>query len=155
MSAPAHAYELYREYDRELGGVWRLGQSHLYAYLKELEEEGLAEVEVEEQDGRPARRVYRITPSGRRRFLSWLRSPVGRVRYVRLELLARLYFFRRLGLPGRAELMARQRELLELRMAALEKATRDTDDDYWRSVLDFRRSEIGAIVDWIRRWAKE
>lgn len=153
MSAPAHPYELYRLFDRELGKVWRLGQSHLYAYLEKIEEQGLATMEVEASEGAPDRKVYRITPEGKKRFGEWLLEPSPRVRTLRLELLAKLYFYRRLGLKGMDRLAARQRKLLEERLASLDGAMRETDDDYWRSVLDFRRSEIEAIVAWLDRTA--
>ena len=66
LSEPKHGYELFQEFSRELGGVWRIGQSQLYAQLKQLEESGLVSVRVEEQPNRPARKVYHVTEAGRR-----------------------------------------------------------------------------------------
>ncbi len=100
MLGPKHPYEVHQEFERELGRVWHIGQSHLYAYLKQLAESGLATVTTEIQPNRPARNVYHITPAGEETFLSWLRRPAEHGRHIRLEFLARLYFFRRLSLPG-------------------------------------------------------
>jgi DNA-binding PadR family transcriptional regulator len=152
IEGPAHPYELYRRFDRELGRVWRVGQSHLYAYLKHIEAEGFASVEVEEQEGRPDRNVYSITSSGRRRFEAWLREPSKpQVRKLRLELLARLYFFRALALPGLGEFAAAQGAALDERLASIDSAMGETSDEYWRSVLDFRKSEIEAVMAWLGR----
>lgn len=154
-SGPAHPYELYRLFDRELGRVWRIGQSHLYAYLKKIEAEGFATVEVTEQEGRPDRNVYRITGAGRRRFADWLGTPSRQVRNLRLELLARLYFFRRRGMDGLGEFAEAQKALLSERVASLELAMRETDDEYWRSVLDFRRGEAEAAIAWLERLVED
>jgi DNA-binding PadR family transcriptional regulator len=151
---PAHPYELYRRFDRELGRIWRVGQSHLYAYLKRIEAEGFATVEVEEQEGRPDRNVYRITSAGKKSFEAWLREPSQpQVRKLRLELLAKLYFFRELGLPGIDKLAAAQDASLRERVASIEGAMSETGDEYWRSVLDFRKVEIEAIIAWLGRRA--
>jgi len=151
MAGPAHPYELHREFNRGLGRVWRLGQSHLYAYLKSIEADGLAAVEVEEQKDRPARNVYRITSSGKRLFSEWLRVPSAQVRNIRLEFLAKLYFLGSLGLEGREELVGFQKAVLASRIESMEEAMRATEDEYWRLVLDFRRSEAQAIALWLDR----
>jgi len=152
MAGPAHPYGLYREFDRELGRVWRIGQASLYARLRRAEDEGLARVEVAEVEGAPDRRVHRITAAGKRSFLVWLRGSSERVRDIRLEFLARLYFFRRLELEGLEEAVKLQKTALLARVTALEsdiaEATRSRDE-YWRLVLEFRRSETKAVVDWL------
>jgi DNA-binding PadR family transcriptional regulator len=155
MLHPAHPYELNQEFDRELGRVWRVGQSHLYAHLSRLEESGYATVAAEAQAGRPARKVYRITPSGKKLFLEWLRAPTERVRDIRLELLARLYFYDRMRLPGLAGLAAGQKALLESRVASLDCGVAEAKDGFSRLVLDFRRSEIEAIIRWLDRCVEE
>jgi hypothetical protein len=52
MSHPKHGYELYQEFSRELGSVWQIGQSQLYAQLKQLEQEELVTVQIEPQPNR-------------------------------------------------------------------------------------------------------
>ncbi len=151
MFGPRHPYELHQEFDRELGRVWYVGQSHLYAHLKQLAESGLVAVKVEVQDNRPARHVYHLLPTGEAEFLKWLCQPTPHVRDIRLEFLTRFYFFRRLALPGLPQLVAEQQAILRDRLASLDHAMAETDDDYWRLVLDFRRSEIQAIIGWLDR----
>jgi DNA-binding PadR family transcriptional regulator len=153
MLGPAHPYELHQKFDSELGRVWRVGQSHLYAHLKQLAESGLATIEAEAQADRPARTVYRISSAGKKRFLAWLRTPTERVRHIRLELPAQLYFYRRLELPGLENLIEGQKRILESRLESLDQGISGTEDEYWHLVLDFRRSEIEAIVGWLERCA--
>jgi DNA-binding PadR family transcriptional regulator len=151
MPGPKHPYELHQEFTLELGRVWHIGQSHLYAYLKQLAESGLATVKTEAQTNRPARNVYHITPAGQEAFLNWLHQPTQHSRHIRLEFLARLYFFRRLALPGLEQLVADQKALFQSRVESLNHAIAKTDDEYWRLVLEFRRSEMETIIGWMDR----
>lgn len=152
MAGPAHPYGLFREFDRELGRVWRIGRASLYARLKRAEELGLVEVESAQSAGAPDRRMHRITPSGRRCFMAWLRGSSGRVRDIRLEFLARLYFFRRLGLEGLPEAVDLQKSALSSRIAELEadiaKAA-GPGEEFAALVLQFRRSEAQAALRWL------
>jgi DNA-binding PadR family transcriptional regulator len=149
MLGPRHPYDLYQEFERELGRVWHIGQSHLYAYLKQLAESGLATVKTKAQPNRPSRNVYHITPAGRAVFFNWLHQPTQHVRHVRLEFLARLYFFRRLAVPGLEQLVADQKALLQSRAESLSHAITEADDEYWRLVLEFRQSEMETIIRWL------
>jgi DNA-binding PadR family transcriptional regulator len=149
MLGPAHPYELYRVFDAELGFVWRLGRSHLYAHLGQLAGAGLATVRTEARGRRPARNVYSITPAGRKAFREWMRRPTPHVRHIRLEFLARLYFHRRLCLPGLELLVARQKKVLAARMASTRDAVHAAGDGYWRLVLQFRLAEMEAIDGWL------
>ncbi|HEY9054145.1 MAG TPA: helix-turn-helix transcriptional regulator [Rectinemataceae bacterium] len=161
MLGPAHPYELFKEFERDLGQVWRVGRASLYARLKRAEEEGLVEVEVAEAERAPDRRVHRITEAGRVAFLAWLGGTSESVRDIRLEFLARLYFFRRLG-PGEREGMegqggleqavSLQKAALASRIAALERGISEAaaaNDEFRRLVLEFRRSEARAAIEWL------
>lgn len=148
---PSHPYELYQVYDRELGRVWYVGQSHFYAYLRQLAEAGLATVRSEAQPSRPARHIYEITPAGTEAFLRWLHQPTQSGRHVRIEFLARLYLFRRLARPGLEQLVAEQKALFQSRVDSLGHTIHETKDEYWRLVLEFRRGELEATIRWLDR----
>jgi len=148
---PKHPYELHQEFTRDLGNVWHIGQSHLYAYLKQMAEAGLVTVSIEAQPNRPDRTVYHITADGQAQFDDWLGQPTVHMRYFRLEFLTRLYFFHRLGIPGLAQLVTAQKALIEARIESLHQSIARTDDAYWRLVLDFRQSEMQAIIGWLDR----
>jgi PadR family transcriptional regulator AphA len=151
MSGPQHGYELHQEFDRELGRVWHIGRSQLYAQLKQLAESELVTVQTEIQPNRPPRKVYHLTPAGRESFLDWLHQPVPHLRHIRLEFLVRLYFFRCLSLPGFEELIARQKALLQSRVESLDRAAAEADDDFWRLVLEFRQGQMEAVIHWLHR----
>ena len=151
MSEPRHGYELYQEFSRELGRVWELGLSKLYAQLKQLEEAGLVEARMEPQPNRPARKVYHLLPEGRAVFLDWVRQPTPYLRHLRVEFLARLYFFRWLALDGLDELVAQQQIVCQEQIERFSRLAAETDDPFRRCVLEFRRGQLGAVIDWLDR----
>jgi len=151
MARPRHGYELYQEFSRELGKVWRIGLSQLYAYLKQLEADGLVTVQAESQATRPSRKIYHLTPTGQEAFLEWVHQPSRHIRNIRLEFLARLYFFRRLALPGLDRLVAAQKAVCQAQVEALTSAAAETDDTFGRLVIEFRQGQLQAIIRWLDR----
>jgi PadR family transcriptional regulator AphA len=128
-----------------------LGLSKLYAQLKQLEEAGLVEAQMEPQPSRPARKVYHLTPEGRAVFLEWVRQPTPYLRHLRVEFLARLYFFRWLALDGLDELVARQQAVCQDQIERFERLAVETGDEFRRCVLEFRRGQLEAVVGWLDR----
>lgn len=151
MSAPRHGYELYQEFSRDLGRVWDLGLSKLYAQLKQLEEAGLVEAQLEPQPSRPARKVYHLTSEGRAVFLEWVRQPTPYLRHIRVEFLARLYFFRWLALDGLDQLVAAQQAVCQAQVERFDQLAAETEDPFRRCVLEFRRGQLEAVIDWLDR----
>jgi DNA-binding PadR family transcriptional regulator len=62
-----HGYAMGKEIRERTGGLLDPGMSSLYLAIRRLTRHGLVEDagERESEDGRPARRYYRITPRGR------------------------------------------------------------------------------------------
>ena len=88
---PTHGYDLYERVRQELGQIWQIGMSQTYNILKRLEAKGFIIGAVQEKA--PARRRFRLTPAGRRRYKEWLKTPAEpSARAIRVEFLTRLYF---------------------------------------------------------------
>jgi PadR family transcriptional regulator AphA len=151
MQRPQHGYELYQEFSRELGRVWQMGLSQLYAQLKQLEEAGLVAAQTEPQPSRPARKVYHLTAEGRAVFLDWAHQPTPYLRHIRVEFLARLYFYRLLSLPGLDHLVAEQKAVCQVQSERFSQLAAETDDKYRRLVLEFRQGQLEAVIRWLGR----
>jgi PadR family transcriptional regulator AphA len=151
MAQPSHGYDLYQEFIGELGHVWLIGLSQMYAQLKQLEEAGLLVGQSEPQANRPPRKVYHLTTEGRAVFLDWVHQPTAYLRHIRVEFLARLYFFHRLSLPGLEDLVAAQKTVCQAQIQRFERLAADTDDPYRRLVLEFRRGQLEATIRWLDR----
>jgi DNA-binding PadR family transcriptional regulator len=149
---PLHGYEIHQRLSQaaELGLVWQLKQSRLYALLARLEGRGYVDHTMEPQDARPPRKVYALTPEGKAALETWLHTPVEHGRDFRLEFLAKLYFAQREGEGVLRALFGAQRGLcqrwLALQQAALE--TREPDTFEWL-VYRFRLGQVQAILEWL------
>ncbi|MBN1180450.1 MAG: helix-turn-helix transcriptional regulator [Anaerolineae bacterium] len=145
-----HGYDLHQRVEEALSRIWYVGMSNLYAALKRLEEAGHVAATLMPQETYPARKVYHITPTGRERFLEWVREPLPSMRDMRVEFPAKLYFFRSLGLEGEDELIAAQEAVCRERLEQLESGARAIPpNDFNHLVFDFRRRQIEAILDWL------
>ncbi len=146
---PKHGYELHKEAVAELGRVWHIGLSQLYAQLKQLEEMGLVSTEIVPQPSRPSRKVYHPTPEGRQFFLDWLHQPTAYLRTMRVDLPLRLYFFRRLGLPDLDRFLTLQTSRCREQADRFGQLAAGAKDDFRRLVLEFRRGQLEAVIHWL------
>jgi len=150
VEKPAHGYQLaaHFESDGDLAGIARLGRSQLYDLLNSLERQGAAASSLEAESGGPARKVFSSTASGRDRFHAWLGCPVASLRRLRLEFVFKLYFHRRLGLPGVMDLLADQAALLEQRRAGL-WAAQPPDGDITAHLERLQKRLLGGALEWL------
>jgi PadR family transcriptional regulator, regulatory protein AphA len=153
MSGPRHGYEILQFLETGLGPAWRVSTSQLYALLKRLDNEGLVNSTLETQDTRPSKRVFAIMPAGRERFLRWLKSPTDHARDLRIEFLAKLYFFRHLGFQGGSELVNSQIAILEQFQKRLTEKKQVEEDHYNRLIYGFRISTLKGWLEWLKKEA--
>ncbi len=153
MSEPRHGYEILQFLESGLGPAWRVSTSQLYALLKRLDNEGWVDSSLETQDTRPSKRVFAIMPAGREHFLAWLKSPTEHARDLRIEFLAKLYFFHHLGLDGGRELLKTQVAILERLQKRLLAKKKAEEDDYRRLVYGFKISTLKGWLEWLKKEA--
>jgi PadR family transcriptional regulator AphA len=158
-AGPLHGYELHQRlrHAEALGLVWHLKQGHLYALLAKLEAAGLLDSKVEPKGPRPPRKVLHLTPRGEEALARWLVTPVEHGRDFRLEFLAKLYFARDAGASTVRLLLERQRIACHQWIAELQQQARvlNPDRSYERLVLQFRISQLQAIVPWLDKCESE
>ncbi len=156
MDGPMHGYDMHQRVEEELGQIWYMGISNIYGALRRLEQAGHVESTLSPQESRPPRKVYRITPTGRKSFLDWVRRPVSSIRDMRVEFPAKLYFFRALDLEDAEELITTQEAVCRGRVERLEQsAAQCGPNDFDRLVFDFRRRQVEAILEWLRSCRKD
>lgn len=150
MSGPKHGYEILHSLETGVGPAWSVSTSQLYVLLKRLEKEGLVTSTLQTQDARPSKRVFSLLPAAEEKFLSWLKSPTDHVRDLRIEFLAKLFFFRNLGLQGGKALVEAQIGLLEQVKEGFRAKKRAEKDDYNRLVYGFRISTLTGWLNWLK-----
>lgn len=72
----ATGYDIARAFDESLAFFWNASHQQLYRDLKALEREGLVAATLVEQTHRPDKKVYCLTPAGRKQHETWLCKPV-------------------------------------------------------------------------------
>jgi PadR family transcriptional regulator AphA len=150
FSGQKHGYEIMQFLESALESTWRVSTSQLYVLLKRLEGKGLLQSSVETQETRPSKRVFCLTPSGKNAFLEWLRSPTERVRDLRIEFLAKLFFFHRLSLKGGNELVNTQVKALEEIKGRIQKRQDRENDPFNKLVLGIKVMTVESWLQWLR-----
>jgi DNA-binding PadR family transcriptional regulator len=156
-----HGYDLARHFGPEapLGSVMRLEAGMVYHHLKKLERLGWVTPQASEAPGRPARRVFAITASGRRELERWLAEPVAHTREIRLEFLVKLYFALLLDPALAVRLIGEQRDVCARQIAVLSQrlgrgqrvAEASRERRFGEMVLAMRLAQTEAALAWLDR----
>jgi DNA-binding PadR family transcriptional regulator len=89
---PLTGYQLKQFIDSSARHFWFAQTSQIYRTLDHLEKEGLLGSDMQEQQDRPDRRLYHITPAGREDLMAWLAQPMTEIEPTKDTLLVRLFF---------------------------------------------------------------
>jgi DNA-binding PadR family transcriptional regulator len=73
---PLTGYGLKKNFDESVQHFWPANQSQIYRTLASLNEDGLVDLELIERETRLDKKVYRITPEGRKALHGWLSAPL-------------------------------------------------------------------------------
>jgi DNA-binding PadR family transcriptional regulator len=154
MPGPKHGYEILQFLNSALESTWQVSPSQLYMLLKRLEQHGMLQSNIKTQETRPSKRVFSLTPTGEKIFLSWLHNPSRHVRDLRIEFLARLFFFHRLSLEGADDLIEAQVQVLKRIMDKIRKREKTERDPYKKLVLSSKIATIDSWLQWLLEQAQ-
>jgi PadR family transcriptional regulator AphA len=154
MPGPKHGYEILHFLAHALESTWQVSPSQLYVLLKRLEQQGLLRSNLKAQDTRPSKRVFSLTAAGERAFLAWLHSPVLHVRELRIEFLAKLFFFYHLSLDGAGLLIEAQVSVLKRIGDKIRNKEKTEKDAYKKLVLSFKIATVDSWLQWLLEHAK-
>ena len=144
------SYDLKQMVAGSVGYFWPFPHSQLYAEPSRLAAAGLLDEEVETHGRR--RRLYRITPEGRRALTEWLAEPAGEGTEVRDLGLLKLFFAGTVSREGVEALADEQRAVHEEALASydeLHDAISGVAGEWELATLDMgRRFERMAIDFW-------
>jgi PadR family transcriptional regulator AphA len=152
---PMSGYDMKKFVGESIGHFWNESYGQIYPMLKRLSRQGLVESRVERGKGRPDRKVFSLSPNGRKHLRSWL-ATAPRFAPPRNELLLKL-FFGRLG--KRSDMIRHVREFRQyhaqmlVQYAQVEKWIWKThpkhpDTPYWLITLGYGREFSSGMVKW-------
>ena len=125
----ASGYDLKKEFESSFGHFFAAGYGSIYPALNALARDGLVDCRLVPQDGKPDRKVYRITESGRQELLAALDNPAPSHK-IRSEFLATMCF---------AHLMSREQ---------IETVLDSRVSDAERYLEMFREFETSCMHEW-------
>ncbi len=145
---PAHGYELRKRVEETTGVV--LHNNSLYPALKRFEESGAVVRRSEEQDGRPPRNVYSITPVGLELLHDLLADLPPELAGDELEFLTRLGQFSLLEPDERLAILEARDRALEARIHHLTALLDRAQHDLWnREVTTELIRRCTAETEWL------
>mgnify|MGYP005844375803 FL=1 len=151
LEKPCDGYQLSLILSGELGQVWHLSQSQLYATLKRLEARGWVIGEEQESRRGLPRRIFTLSEVGRQQALRWLVTPSRcAVQIIRLELPSRVFLFHRLFPDQLGDFLNRQREVIEAGLIRLriQLDRIPPHQTYNRMAVEMRLHQTQALLDW-------
>lgn len=158
---PMSGYDLKKVFDASLRHFWAESYGQIYPILKRLVAQGWAIPKEDDQDGKPHRKVYAITPEGREAFQQWLKEEVSPPTQ-RLELLLKLYFGAEMPTAMSRNHLLRFREYAERTLAGYRRIEAQLTPlqganpaaKYWLITLDFGIGYAEAALGWCDRTLK-
>lgn len=149
-----HGYQLldcFRD-PAQLGHVWHLSTSQLYAVLKRLSAQGYVTGEEVLSPDAPPRTEYCLTPEGRDKLENWLGDPQpsASIRRVRVEFLSRLYIARLLNLPT-IPIVRKQKAACQTQREELIQLHKQATPGVGFLSLELQIAQLDAILNWIDR----
>ncbi|MEW5869592.1 MAG: PadR family transcriptional regulator [Chloroflexota bacterium] len=148
-----HGYSIHQQFSarQDLGMIWRIKQSQLYALLAKLEGRGLVTSALQSQEPRPPRKMYSLTAQGVEVFRDWLSRPVPNSRQVRQEFMAKMFFARQEGEACLHALVQAQRASCQQWLAAFQAQAEvlQVERPYEWLIYQYRIGQVQAILEWL------
>jgi len=120
IEADLTGYALAKQFDVSLGFFWQASHQQIYRELKRLHTQGQIAVQEVSQMGRPDKRVYSLTDTGRQALEDWVQAPTPR-RNSKDELFIKLYNMGTVPLESMLRAIAERRQQHVSRLALYRK----------------------------------
>jgi PadR family transcriptional regulator, regulatory protein AphA len=156
---PLTGYDLKTTFNASINGFWNASLPQIYRTLHQMEKSGWVLSSIEQQDGKPNRKIYKITDKGKKELRKWLGEPLE-ISQAKNKMLIKVFFGNQMD---HQDLVNQIRERREQEIQFLEKARNehkqaadryaiqlDAKEDvrFWLLSLDFGRRKAKMIVDW-------
>ena len=120
---PLTGYELMKLFDGSVGYFWHATHPQIYKELARLERAGEIAHRSVEQRGRPTKKIYSLSDTGRAELLEWLKIPASTQR-VKDEMMLKTFCSGLLSDDDALELIRRHRELHEIKLQRYQELER-------------------------------
>ncbi len=157
---PMSGYDLKKYFDQSVAHFWSATQSHIYKALENLEKEGMVESQIIQQEGKPNRKQYKITDTGRAELRRWVSTPLP-VEAKREAWLIQVFFAHNITNEEIASLFENRIERLRASLLQCQSAQNHIDDHYkkqkgrlqnlWQLTLDYGVDYYENEINWLEK----
>ena len=163
---PSTGYDLKNKFQKSIHFFWNAALPHIYRSLKQMENQGWIASNIEQQSGKPNRKVYRITGEGKKELLHWLAEPPEELE-MRHTMLVKVFFGKQLPPERLAEHLKNWREynvnllkqyeteVMPIIQRQSEKSCYAEDSNYWGLSLDYGIRHARMVIDWCDQALKD
>ena len=156
---PLTGYDIKAAFNASINGFWNASLPQIYRTLHQMEKSGWALSRIEQQDGKPNRKIYKITSKGKKELRKWLVEPLEKTQ-PKNKMLIKVFFGNQMD---NKDLINQIRDRRKQEIKFLEKAGNEhrqaadhyaveleAKDDlrYWLLSLDFGIRKSKMIVEW-------
>lgn len=156
---PMTGYDLKATFTASINNFWNASLPQIYRTLHQMEKKGWVSSNIEQQKGKPNKKIYQITDNGIKELRNWLSKPIE-LEQDKNKMLIKIFFGNQMK---RQDLIYQIRERREHEIKFLEKARTEhiksvdqyalklnakDDARFWLLSLDFGIRESKMIVEW-------
>lgn len=155
----ATGYGLKQAFDNSIHFFWNATLPQIYRTLNDMESKGWLAATFEHKEGKPSRKIYRVTPAGVEELKRWLAAPAA-LPEPRHPMLVKTFFGNQMEQGLFKEVLIQWRDYHAKLLKTYEERVlpiidRYTDltgavDDarYWTFALDFGRRHAQMNIEW-------
>ena len=158
---PMSGYDLKKLFDQSVAHFWSATQSHIYKALEKLENEGMVESQIIQQEGKPNRKQYKITDAGRAKLRLWVSTPLP-VESKREAWLIQIFFAHNITNEEIASLFENRIERMRTSLSQCQLAQKIIDENYkkvgvkrlqslWQLTLDYGIDYYKNEISWLEK----
>src|SRR3954470_21710552 len=148
-SGPAHGYELKSQLEQRFGSVLPpLNAGQIYTTLSRLERDGLVDDDAVAQNGRPNKRVYRLTGEGEAELARWVQDATPATR-LKDDFFIKLVLARSAGIADPLELIDRQRGAYLQALRSLDDVAAQAGDGTAALLVEGAALHLEADLKWL------
>jgi DNA-binding PadR family transcriptional regulator len=161
---PTSGYTLRQRFEGSVGSFWSVTQSQIYRELHALTKDGKVQVQQQAGDGKPDRKIYRLTKAGEEELDQWLQEPIEPLQ-LRHALLLKFVFAAEVEPRAFDEVLAKYELGLEATLAeyqgrasspeifSLARSRREAA--LWKLSIEHGVEWVEMELRWIRRARRE
>ena len=148
-------YDIKKLISESIGYFWQESYGQLYPALKKMVELEWVTMHVEKNEGKPDKKVYRITSKGRQSLKKWLEEPIH-IPKIRHELLLKLFFGLQSDVAVNVKHVAEYKEkcllyleeLKQVKVALVQNQKGNPASKYWLITISNGLYAIKAEIAW-------